>query len=227
MTQTLVGFNQNGIVMAADSRATRFDEQGGKKFFSLQKLFPLGRYAGLVSGGSGFSIPLSRLLCQEVRRRGLLLIEDILHLAVPFLSAKYQNFLTFYGPEPREDLRRLNFIIAGCSLEGPDPYQIYLVESEKNALPFKVTPVKPLLVMPRNLGMEINLFHALRNGSCIGSLTRLCQKFLEKISNLQDEVGPPFHFAIINPTGFRSVNPPVMPELEHSISSLARMQLHQ
>ena len=156
MTQTLVGFNQHGIIMASDSRATRFDAQGRKEFFSVEKLFPLGRYAGVVSGGSGVSIPLTHVLRREVLRRGLLAVEDILEFAVPFLSEQYGDYLVQHGPEKEEELRRLNFILAGYSLEDPEhQYQIYLVESENNALPFKVTPVQPLLVMPRNLSMEM------------------------------------------------------------------------
>ena len=72
------------------------------------------------------------------------------------------HYLAAHGPEKEEELRRLNFILAGYSLEDLDHlYQIYLVESENNALPFKVTPVQPLLVMPRNLSMEMRLLKPL------------------------------------------------------------------
>jgi hypothetical protein len=206
MTQTLVGFNQHGIILASDSRATRFDAQGRKEYFSVEKLFPLGRYAGIVSGGSGVSIPLTHLLRREVLRRGLLAVEDILKFAVPFLSQHYEAFLTEHGPEKEDKLRRLNFIIAGYSLEDPDhQYQIYLVESENNALPFKVTPVKPLLVMPRTLSMEMRLFKALNANAKLDELTSMCQEFLEKVSGLQEEIGPPFYFATITRAGYRSL----------------------
>jgi hypothetical protein len=208
MTQTLVGFNQHGIIMAADSRATRFNAQGEKEFFSVEKLFPLGRYAGVVSGGSGVSIPLTHLLRREVLRRGLLAVEDILKFAVPFLSEQYGTYLAAHGPEQEEELRRLNFIITGYSLEDLDEqYQIYLVESENNALPFKVTPVKPLLVMPRNLSMEMRLCKALGNGASLEELTRICEEFLAKVSGLQAEIGPPFYFATITRAGYRSITP--------------------
>ena len=208
MTQTLVGFNQDGIIMASDSRATRFDAQGRKEYFSVEKLFPLGRYAGVVSGGSGVSIPLTHLLRREVLRRGLLAVEDILQFAVPFLSEHYGAFLVEHGPEKEDELRRLNFILAGYSLEDPDAhYQIYLVESENNALPFKVTPVQPLLVMPRNLSMEMRLLKALTAGASLEELTRMCQEFLERVSGLQEEIGPPFYFATITRAGYHSVNP--------------------
>jgi hypothetical protein len=206
VTQTLVGFNQYGVIMAADSRVTRFDGQGGKEHFSVSKLFPLGRYAGVVSGGSGVSIPLSFNLCQEVRRRGLLALEDIVKFAVPYLSEHYEAYLRKHGPEPEEELRRLNFIISGYSLEGSEQYGIYLLESEKNALPFKVFPVKPLLVMPRSLTMERRFLKALTDGTCLYALTRMCQEFLKKVSGLQDEIGPPLNFASITPAGYRSIN---------------------
>jgi hypothetical protein len=208
MTQTLVGFNQHGIIMASDSRATRFNAQGHKEYFSVEKLFPLGRYAGIVSGGSGVSIPLTHLLRREVLRRGLLAVEDILAFAVPFLSDHYGAFLAEHGPEKEEELRRLNFILTGYSLEDLEhQYQIYLVESENNALPFKVTPVRPLLVMPRNLSMEMRLFKALTAGAKLDELTQMCQQFLEKVSGLQEEIGPPFYFATITRAGYQSVNP--------------------
>ncbi len=81
------------------------------------------------------------------------------------------------------------------------------MESENNALPFKVTPVKPLLVMPRNLSMEMRLFKALSAGATLDELTQMCQEFLERVSGLQEEIGPPFYFATITRAGYHSVNP--------------------
>jgi hypothetical protein len=212
MTQTLVGYNQHGIIMASDSRATRFDAQGRKEFFSVEKLFPLGRYAGVVSGGSGVSIPLTHRLRREILLQGLLAVEDILELAVPFLSRQYGEYLAHHGPEKEEEFRRLNFIIAGYSLEDPEhQYRIYLVESEQNALPFKVTPVQPLLVMPRNLSMEMRFFKALTDGADLEELVRMCREFLEKVSGLQEEIGPPFYFAAISRAGYRSITPAAPP----------------
>ncbi|WP_449244050.1 hypothetical protein [Desulfobacca acetoxidans] len=208
MTQTLAGFNRHGIIMASDSRATRFNARGEKEYFSVEKLFPLGRYAGIVSGGSGVSIPLTHGLRQEVLHRGLLAVEDILEYAEPFLSARYADYLAVHGPEKEEELRRLNFIIAGYSLEDPDhQYQIYLVESENNALPFKITQVQPLLVMPRNLSMEMRFHKALIAGAGLDELACLCRDFLEKVSGLQEGIGPPFYFATITRAGYRSLGP--------------------
>lgn len=210
MTQTLVGFNQHGLVMAADSRATRITAAGEREYFSVEKLFPLGRYAGIVSGGSGVSIPLTQALRQQVQQRGLLALEDILEFAVPFLSAAYQYYLETHGPEPHAELRRLNFILAGYSLTDPqEQFQIFLVESENNRLPFKVMPVKPLLVMPRNLGVEMRLFRVLQAGTDPTQVLQICHEFLCRIAAQQAEIGPPFYFALITRAGYRPVRLPL------------------
>ena len=46
MTQALAGFNERGIVLATDSRATRFDPGGQPEIFQVKKLFPLGPARG-------------------------------------------------------------------------------------------------------------------------------------------------------------------------------------
>ena len=69
----------------------------------------------------------------------------------------------------------------------------------------------PLLVMPRNLSMETRLFKALSAGETLDELTRRCQEFLERVSGLQQEIGPPFYFATITRAGYRSVNQPSAP----------------
>ena len=40
MTQALAGFNEHGIVLATDSRATRFDAAGRAEYFQVKKLLP-------------------------------------------------------------------------------------------------------------------------------------------------------------------------------------------
>ncbi len=56
MTQALAAFNGQGIVLATDSRASRFDAAGRAEFFQVKKLLPLGRHAALLSGGAGVSV---------------------------------------------------------------------------------------------------------------------------------------------------------------------------
>ncbi|MDD3581764.1 MAG: hypothetical protein PHW74_12170 [Desulfobacca sp.] len=208
MTQALVGFNEYGIILATDSRATRFAEDGQSHYSTIEKLFPLGTHAAVLSGGSGVSVPLSLALRHEVEQRGLVEIQDIVEFAVPFLSRAYGRYLEQHGPE-LEDLRRIYFILAGYSPNTPPPgYQAVLLASENNALPLERIPIQPLVVMPRHLGMEIRLLKALQQGTPLAELLTLSCEFLEKMAAAQAEVAPPFYFATITPAGYQPALPP-------------------
>ncbi len=114
MTQALAGFNEHGVILATDSRASRFDAAGRAEYFRVKKLLPLGSRAAILSGGAGVSLPLSQALRREIgRQRGLDHLEDMVDFALGFLSQGYRRFLARHGPEP-EGFRRLYFILAGA-----------------------------------------------------------------------------------------------------------------
>ncbi len=206
MTQALAGFNEHGLILATDSRATRFNPAGGAEFFSVKKLLPLGSHAAILSGGAGVSVVLSQALKREIsRRRGLDHLEDMAEFALNFLSQGYKLHLERHGPEP-EGFRRLYFILAGYGADGTPPgYSLFLLGSEENELPLRNIPTGNLVVMPRNLGMEMRLFKALNQEAPLAELLNLSRDFLEKMGAAKEEVGPPFYFATLTAAGYREV----------------------
>lgn len=206
MTQALAGFNEHGIILATDSRASRFDAAGKAEFFAVKKLLPLGSHAAILSGGAGVSVALAQALRREIgHRRGLDHLEDMVDFAQDFLSQGYQRHLARHGPEP-EGFRRIYFILAGCAADRPPPgFSLYLLGSEENELPLRNIPTGNLVVMPRNLGMETRLFKALHQGTLLEELLTLSRGFLEKMAAAKEEVGAPFYFAAITANGYREV----------------------
>jgi hypothetical protein len=206
MTQALAAFNEHGIVLATDSRATRFDAGGQPEVFSIEKLVPLGQYCAILSGGAGVSVPLSLALRRMLaRHRGYLGPEEIAQFALPFLSQGYGRHLEKHGPEA-QGFRRLYFILAGYCPERPPPgFALTLLGSEDNELPLRVIPVPQVVVMPRNLGMEMRLHRAVTQGTPLEGLLRMSREFLEKMAALKEDVGPPFYFATITREGYRPV----------------------
>jgi hypothetical protein len=82
MTQALAGFNEHGIVLATDSRATRFDAAGEPEIFSVNKLFALNRRCAILSGGAGVSVSLSFALRRQIARHpGPLELEELVDFA--------------------------------------------------------------------------------------------------------------------------------------------------
>jgi hypothetical protein len=205
MTQALAGFNEHGIVLATDSLATRFDADGRPAYFNVEKLLPLSRHCAVLSGGAGLSVPLSLALRQEIgKRRGLEDIDEIVDFSLAFLSKSYARRLAHHGPGP-DELRRIYFILAGYSPDLPPPgFRLALLGSEADE-PLNPMPVGNLVVMPRNLGMEMALFKALTAGAGLDELLGLSRDFLEKMARTKEEVGPPFYFATITAEGYQPV----------------------
>lgn len=206
MTQALAGFNEHGIVLATDSRATRFDASGQAEFFNVKKLFPLGECCAILSGGAGVSVPLSLDLRREIaRQRGLVGLEEMVEFALPFFSHGYERHLSQHGPEP-QGFRRLYFILAGYTPEQPPPgFSLFLLGSEENELPLRLLPVSNAVVMPRNLGMEMRLSKALTQGATLEEILHLSKEFLNKMAQIKEEVGPPYYFATITTAGYQQV----------------------
>jgi hypothetical protein len=205
VTQALAVFNEQGLVLSTDSRATRFTDNGQAEFLSVAKLFPLGKSAAILSGGAGVSVPLTEALRQEIdRRRGLDDLDYVAEFALEFLSRGYSQYTSRHGPEP-EGFRRLYFILAGYSPDHPAPgYKLYLLGSEENE-PLKIVPVSNLVVMPRNLGMEMRLVKALAAEASLAELLAMSREFLEKQALAKEEVGPPYYYATITPAGYQAV----------------------
>jgi hypothetical protein len=205
MTQALAAFDDHGLVLATDSRATRFVDGGQAEFFAVDKLFPLGRWAAVVSGGAGVSVPLSLALRHAIgQRRGLDDLDEMVEFALEFLARGYSQYLRQHGPES-EGFRRLYFIMAGYADHYPPPgYKLYLLGSEENE-PLKIIPVTNQVVMPRNLGMEMRLFKSLTANAALPELLALSKDFLEKQAAAKEEVGPPYAYAAITPSGLQPV----------------------
>jgi hypothetical protein len=205
VTQALAAFDNNGLVLATDSRATRLADGGQAEFFAVDKLFSLGRWAAMVSGGAGVSVPLSMALRQAIgQRRGLDDLDDMVDFALDFLGRGYAQYLGHQGPEP-EGFRRLYFIMAGYAGHYPAPgYKLFLLGSEDNE-PLKIIPVTNQVVMPRNLGMEMRLFKVLAANATLPELLAVSKDFLEKQAAAKEEVGPPYAYATITPAGVQMV----------------------
>lgn len=205
MTQALAGYNEHGLFLATDSLATRFDAEGHAEVFNVNKLLPLGACCALLSGGAGVSVPLSQHLHRLLQRHpSPLAPEDIAHFALSVLSQGYARHLDKHGPEP-EGFRRLYFILAGYDPEKPPPgFQLFLLGSEDNELPLRLIPTANLVVMPRNLGMEMRLFQALAAAAPLEELLNLSREFLEKQAQLKEEVGPPYYYGVITAAGYRT-----------------------
>jgi len=219
MTQVIACSTPEGIVLATDSRATRFDETGGVNHFSLRKLLRLNSHAALVSAGAGIGVEMSLAFQIFLKRRGTEAIEDVVNMAFFFFTDHYgkwlgqreiQHSLSPRAPggtsEEAPPLNEVYLILAGYSFrDRAQPYRLHLFTSEGERPSIKALPTSQIIVVPRSLSMEKRLETQRETGSPLDPLLTLCKSFLKKRSGEGEDVGPPFHFATITPFGYKEV----------------------
>src|SRR5512139_2330959 len=93
MTQIIACSTPEGIVLATDSRATWFDDTGGKRHFNLKKLLRLTSHSALVSAGAGIGVEMGLAFQSFLQRRRTEAIEDVANTALYFLADQYQKWL--------------------------------------------------------------------------------------------------------------------------------------
>ncbi len=220
MTQIIACSTPEGIVLAADSRATWFDETGERKHFSFKKLLRLTSHSALLSAGAGIGVEMGLAFQDFLQRRGTEAIEDVAHMALFFLTDQYGRWLgqreishasfPLTVDKTSEDalpLDEVYLVLAGYSFrDRARPYHLYLFSSEGEGMAINALPTSQIIVIPRSLSMERKLVTQCETGSPLDPLLALCKSFLKRRSGEGDEVGPPFYFATITPFGYKEIS---------------------
>jgi 20S proteasome alpha/beta subunit len=103
-------------------------------------------------------------------------------------------------------LDEVYLILAGYSFrDRAQPYHLHLFSSEGEKISIKALPTSQIIVVPRSLSMERRLEAQCEPGSSLDQLLNLCKSFLKKRSSEGEEVGPPFYFATITPSGYKEI----------------------
>jgi hypothetical protein len=205
MTQILSGICSEGIMVATDSMATSFDEDGKENHFTVDKLFSIGSHAFIVSGGMGISVELSMRFKKYAEERKLLGIEKIKNGVGPYLSDQYREVLRAGSSTKvmNEELDRIYFVVGGYSFRSKEePYQLALWGSEAGQIPLQRIQIGPCLAVPRTMSGEMKLFQMCQNNCQLLELAEFAQEFLERQSAVNRQIGPPFRVGTITASGF-------------------------
>jgi hypothetical protein len=219
MTQVIACSTHEGIVLATDSRATWFDQAGEMKHFSLKKLLRLGSHSAMVSAGAGIGVEMSLAFKNFLQRQGTEAIDDIADMGLFFFAEQYGKWLSQRGiqhpfsPRPLDEeseetppLNEVYLILAGYSFrDHVYPFHLHLFSSEGERILIKALQTSQIIVVPRSLLMEKRLEAQRETGSSLDQLLTLCGSFLKRRSAEGGEVGPPFYFATITPSGYKEI----------------------
>jgi hypothetical protein len=206
MTQILCGVCGEGIMVATDSMATTFDEEGNEHHFSLDKLFPVASHAFIVSGGMGVSVELSKRFKLYAEERRLVGVEELIAAAGPYISDQYRETLRAGSPRTVKDsqLDRIYFVVGGYSFRSQDkPYQLALWGSEAGQLPLQRIKIGPSVAVPRTMAGEMKLFQMCKGDCLLAELIEFAESFLKNQAETNPQIGPPFKFGTVTSEGFK------------------------
>lgn len=210
MTQILSAVSSRGIMVATDSMAVAFNAEGRERRFRVEKLFPVGSHAFIVSGGMGVSVGLSAAFKQYAEERNLLGIEAIIAAAGGYLSSRHGEFLAGRDPgaPSREQLDRLYFLVGGYSFKSrSEPYQMALWASETGKPPLERLRLGAGVAIPRSLSGEMQLHRMCQEKRSLEELAQFALRFLQKLASANPGIGPPFRFAAVTSAGFTRLHP--------------------
>jgi len=205
MTQILSGICSQGIMVATDSMATRFEADGKEHYFPVDKLFSVGSHAFIVSGGMGISVELSERFKQYAEERALVGVEAIIGAAGAYLSDQYREALgKIDQAKIRQDqLDRIYFLVGGYSFKSQEQsYQLALWGSDAGKLPLEKIQIGDSVAVPRTLAGETRLFRMCQADSQLMDLFEFAKEFLQKQAETNPQIGPPFRFGMVTPAGF-------------------------
>lgn len=203
MTQILGYQAADGILLATDSRAVHYRDDGTTVHLTVSKVFRLRPHVVLITGGAGYALPLCRAFIHHVERAGLFDREDIFARALPFFRTQYGALREEpHTPPFRPDLDRFYLLLAGHTLRSDaEPFRMILLGSEASQEPLHAIPVSRVLAIPRQMGFEFRLNRGASTHAGLNEVEGHMEGLLERLSRSGDDVAPPFHFVRITKDG--------------------------
>jgi hypothetical protein len=153
----------------------------------------------------GISVELSMRFKRYAEERKLVGIEEIKSAIGPYLSDQYREVLRNDSGTTvmNKELDRIYFVVGGYSFRSQEePYQLALWGSEAGQLPLQRIQIGPCLAVPRTMSGEMRLFQMCQRNCQLLELIEFAKEFLQKQSEANRQIGPPFRVGTITASGF-------------------------
>ena len=208
MPQIVVAKNVHGIVLVAENRAIELDEEGNEVSFQMKRLISLGTHCALLTAGAADGTGMGNALKQFIQEEGLKDVEELYGATLAFLSTEYERFMRNKRELlPIDPIHQVSFVLAGkAERDQIMPYRLYFLWTKKKSPQLDGDEISHAFCLPRRMGLEFLLNKMCKEDA---SPKEILRKVMEEMKHLNDrgEVGSAFSFALINPSGFHSLNP--------------------
>jgi hypothetical protein len=197
--------NNNGIVLAADSKSMDMDANGEIRELRVRRLVQLSRNAAILAGGAAEGESMALSLKSFIQSEGLSEIQDVYGAALPFLASEYDRYMRKTCELlPLDPIHQIHFILAGYTeKDAQNPYRLYLIWTKKKLPQLDGDEITLAFAVPRIMKLEYKLNRLCRGNAGLDLIRSEIQKSLEKQAQMQEEIGLPFHFAYVTEAGFQ------------------------
>jgi hypothetical protein len=203
MAQLIAARNNNGIVLAADSKAIEFDLDGNPVYRTVNRMLPLGERAAILAGGGAHTVDMATSLRAFVSGEGLTDVVDIYKAAVPYLGGEYERFMRKECETLHLDpLLYTYFILAGYTDRDPgQSTRLYFLWNKKKLPQLDGDEIAEAFAVPRRMGLEATLGRLALSGAAPEELLDAVRGALNELAGSEEEIGGPFVFATLTADG--------------------------
>jgi hypothetical protein len=107
---------------------------------------------------------------------------------------------------PLDPLHHVHFILAGrSSKDAQDPYHLYLLWTKKKLPQLDGDEIGLAYSVPRRMGLEYRLNQLCKDNAALEEVLSVIRDTMEQLGQREDEVGPPYNYAIITKEGFKNM----------------------
>jgi hypothetical protein len=198
----------NGIVLAADSKAIDFASPEKITEIAVTRLLQLDKQTAILTGGAVEGYQMCKKLKGFLEDEKLSDIEEIYGAALPFLASEYEMFMRKECElVPIEPLHHVHFILGGCSQKkGGNPFHLYLLWTKKKLPQLDGDEIGLAYTVPRRMGLEYRLNQLCKDNDPLEKILLLMKDSMEQLGQKEEEVGPPYNYAVITKQGFKKVD---------------------
>jgi hypothetical protein len=208
MSQLIVCRNQNGIVLAADSKALDFDAAGHVHEYTVERLVQLNETTAVLAGGAVAGAHMADALRRFVAEEKLTGVEDVYNAALPFLASEYERFMRKSCEfMPLDPGHHVHFIIAGRMENDPqNPFHLYFLWTKRKLPQLDGDEIGAAFAVPRLLRVEYRLSRMASENAPLDRVLSEVSLALERQTEAQEDVAGPFAYAVIDESGFRDLS---------------------
>jgi len=207
MSQLIVCQNSQGIIIAADSKAVAMDISGKVVHLTVNRMLQIGPHAAILTGGAAEGMDMIKDLKSFVEEDNTEDVQEAYEAALPFLATQFEAFMRkMCEVTPLDPIHQVYFILGGYTDKDPDrPFRLYLLWTKRKLPQLDGDEISLAYSAPRLMGLEYKLSKLCQKNTPLEEILPEIRRGMEDRARKDDEVGPPFRYAVITRDGFREV----------------------